>query len=99
MTIEALLFQALNGLASASSLFLVGVGLSLIFGVSRIVNMAHGSLYMLGIYIAYSIATKAGGMLGFIPYGRVAGAVITTVLLAVASAVTVIVGIDFKQYG
>ena len=41
----------------------------------------------------------AGGMLGFIPYGRVAGAVITTVLLAVASAVTVIVGIDFKQYG
>jgi branched-chain amino acid transport system permease protein len=65
MSPEALIFQALNGLASASSLFFVGAGLSLIFGVSRIVNIAHGSLYMLGIYIAYSIATKVGGGLGF----------------------------------
>ncbi len=65
MSFDALLFQALNGLASASGLFFVGAGLSLIFGVSRIVNIAHGSLYMLGIYIAYSIATKVGGGLGF----------------------------------
>jgi len=65
MTIEALLFQALNGLAAASGLFFLGAGLSLIFGVSRIVNIAHGSLYMLGIYIAYSIATKVGGGIGF----------------------------------
>ena len=61
MSFDAFLFQALNGLASASGLFFVGAGLSLIFGVSRIVNIAHGSLYMLGIYIAYSIATKVGG--------------------------------------
>ena len=65
MTLDAILFQALNGLAAASGLFFVGAGLSLIFGVTRIVNMAHGSLYMLGIYIAYSIATKVGGGLGF----------------------------------
>ena len=65
MSLDAFLFQALNGLASASGLFFVGAGLSLIFGVSRIVNIAHGSLYMLGIYIAYSIATKVGGGLGF----------------------------------
>jgi branched-chain amino acid transport system permease protein len=65
MTVEAFLFQALNGLAAASGLFFVGAGLSLIFGVSRIVNIAHGSLYMLGIYIAYSIATKVGGGIGF----------------------------------
>ena len=65
MTLDALLFQALNGLAAASGLFFVGAGLSLIFGVSRIVNIAHGSLYMLGIYIAYSIATKVGGGIGF----------------------------------
>ena len=65
MTLEALLVQALNGLASASGLFFVGAGLSLIFGVSRIINLAHGSLYMLGIYIAYSIATKVGGAIGF----------------------------------
>jgi branched-chain amino acid transport system permease protein len=48
------LIQLLNGLAAASSLFLVSAGLSLIFGVTRIVNFAHGSLYMLGLYIAYS---------------------------------------------
>jgi branched-chain amino acid transport system permease protein len=65
MRFDALLFQALNGLAAASGLFFVGAGLSLIFGVTRIVNIAHGSLYMLGIYIAYSIATKVGGGLGF----------------------------------
>src|SRR5262245_29698182 len=65
MTLDALLFQALNGLAGASGLFMLGAGLSLIFGVTRVVNIAHGSLYMLGIYIAYSIATKVGGGLGF----------------------------------
>jgi ABC-type branched-subunit amino acid transport system permease subunit len=65
MTFSSFLFQAVNGLSSASGLFLVAAGLSLIFGVTRIVNIAHGSLYMLGIYIAYSIATKLGGALGF----------------------------------
>jgi branched-chain amino acid transport system permease protein len=49
------LIQLLNGLASASSLFLVASGLSIIFGVMRIVNFAHGSFYMLGAYIAYSL--------------------------------------------
>ena len=47
--------QLLNGLAGASSLFLVAAGLSLIFGVTRIVNFAHGSLMMLGAYIAYRL--------------------------------------------
>ncbi len=65
MTVQSVLFQALNGLASASGLFLVGAGLSLIFGVTRIINIAHGSLYMLGIYLAYTIATAVGGGLGF----------------------------------
>src|SRR5271157_767112 len=65
MSLEALLFQALNGLAAASSLFLVGAGLSLIFGVTRIINIAHGSFYMLGLYLAYSCATAVGGALGF----------------------------------
>ncbi|MGB8897662.1 MAG: ABC transporter permease [Pseudolabrys sp.] len=65
MTFSAFLFQALNGLSTASSLFFVAVGLSLIFGVSHIINIAHGSLYMLGTYIAYSFATHIGGALGF----------------------------------
>src|SRR6266851_1833029 len=65
MTLQALLFQALNGLASASGLFFVAAGLSLIFGVTRIVNIAHGSLYMLGTYLAYTLATRVGVGLGF----------------------------------
>src|SRR5436305_13867953 len=65
MSLEAILFQALNGLAAASSLFFVGAGLSLIFGVTRIINIAHGSFYMLGLYLAYTLATKIGGVLGF----------------------------------
>ncbi len=60
MTLSTLLVQALNGLAEASSLFLVAVGLSLIFGVSRIVNFAHGSLYMLGLYAAWSLVQAWG---------------------------------------
>src|SRR5713226_7399421 len=65
MTLEALLFQALNGLAAASSLFFVGAGLSLIFGVTRIINIAHGSFYMLGLYLAARFATKLAGGVGF----------------------------------
>ncbi len=58
---SSVVIQFLNGLASASTLFLIAVGLSLIFGVTRIVNFAHGSLYMLGIYVAYSFITGLGG--------------------------------------
>jgi branched-chain amino acid transport system permease protein len=65
MNLEGLVLQALNGLASASGLFLVAAGLSLIFGVTRIINIAHGSLYMLGTYIAVALATAVGGGLGF----------------------------------
>ena len=65
MTLNSFLFQALNGLSAASVLFLVSVGLSLIFGVTRIINIAHGSLYMVGTYLAYSFATKIGGVIGF----------------------------------
>jgi branched-chain amino acid transport system permease protein len=65
MNLEGLAFQAVNGLASAAGLFFVAAGLSLIFGVTRIVNIAHGSLYMLGTYIAVSLATAIGGVLGF----------------------------------
>src|ERR1700749_1590983 len=65
MSLNAFLFQGVNGLPTASGLFLVAAGLSLIFGVSRIINIAHGSLYMLGTYIAYTFATRIGGALGF----------------------------------
>src|SRR3954452_10760702 len=61
MSLAALFVQLLNGLAGASTLFLIAAGLSLIFGVTRIVNFAHGSLFMLGSYIAYSLITRIGG--------------------------------------
>ncbi len=82
MNLNAFVFQAVNGLSSASGLFLVAVGLSLIFGVTRIVNIAHGSLYMLGTYIAYSVATKIGGALGF--WG---GIVLTAILVGILGAI------------
>ncbi len=53
-----LVVQFLTGLASASSLFLVAAGLTVIFGVTRVVNFAHGSLFMLGAYIGWSILTR-----------------------------------------
>ncbi len=64
MDFASLTVQALNGLASASSLFLVASGLSLIFGVTRIVNFAHGSFFMLGLYLAYSLTDFLGARLG-----------------------------------
>ena len=57
--------QLLTGLANAAALFLVASGLSLIFGVTRIVNFAHGSLYMLGAFIGYSLMQVLPGMFGF----------------------------------
>lgn len=67
MSLSGLLVQLLNGLASASSLFLVSVGLSLIFGVTRTINFAHGSFYMLGLYAAYSLVGYLGEHIGFWP--------------------------------
>ncbi len=52
---DLLLAQLLTGLAYASTLFLVAAGLTIIFGVTRVVNFAHGSLYMLGAYLGYTI--------------------------------------------
>src|SRR5215510_1765053 len=81
MSLDALLFQALNGLATAAGLFFVAAGLSLIFGVTRIVNIAHGSFYMLGAYLAATIANRMGDALGF--WG---GIVATALLLGLIGA-------------
>jgi branched-chain amino acid transport system permease protein len=86
MNLEGLAFQAINGLASASGLFFVAAGLSLIFGVTRTINMAHGSLYMLGTYIAVTLATTVGGAFGFWG-GIVASAIIVGLIGAVIEIV------------
>ncbi|MES1976846.1 MAG: ABC transporter permease [Pseudomonadota bacterium] len=67
MSFSGFIVQLLNGLAGASSLFFVAAGLSLIFGVTRIVNFAHGSFFMVGIYIAYTMVSKLGNGIGFWP--------------------------------
>jgi branched-chain amino acid transport system permease protein len=53
--------QLLNGLMEGMMLFLIASGLTLIFGISRIVNFAHGSLYMLGAFLAYQLMPMFGG--------------------------------------
>ncbi|WP_118133033.1 ABC transporter permease [Oceanicella sp. SM1341] len=60
-----LIAQLLTGLANAAALFLVASGLSLIFGVTRIVNFAHGSFYMLGAYIGLTLMNILPGHVGF----------------------------------
>ncbi|HHI82490.1 MAG TPA: branched-chain amino acid ABC transporter permease, partial [Rhizobiales bacterium] len=80
--------QVLAGLANASALFLVASGLSLIFGVTRIVNFAHGSLYMLGAYIAWSMMQILTGAVGF--WASVAIAGIATGLIGMAIEMTIL---------
>ncbi len=62
---EFFVVQFLTGLASASSLFLAASGLSIIFGVTRILNFAHGAFYMLGAYLAVTLTGQWSGPLGF----------------------------------
>ena len=61
MTPALVLTQVLTGLAGASSLFLVAAGLTVIFGVTRVVNFSHGSLAMLGAYVGWSVLTRLPG--------------------------------------
>lgn len=73
----AVALPLLNGLAYAAFLFLLSAGLNLIFGVMRVVNFAHGSLAMIGAYVAFA---AAGGITGRFWVGLVAGALVMLVL-------------------
>jgi len=89
--LELLPIHILNSLLYASTLFLIAGGLSLIYGVMRIVNLAHGSLYALGAYVtAWTIGQLAGGappvtLYALLPVGAIAvaavGAIIEPTLL------------------
>lgn len=59
-TISFLVVQFLNGLAYSLLLFLVAAGLSLIFGLMNVVNLAHGAFYMFGAYLGMSVARVTG---------------------------------------
>src|SRR6201994_2562031 len=75
--------QFLTELASAASLFLVASGLSIIFGVTRIVNFAHGAFYMLGAYVAFTLTERFSGAFGFW------GGVVASALIVAAVGVIV----------
>jgi branched-chain amino acid transport system permease protein len=57
MTTKYLIFMLVNGLSQGMLLFIIASGLTLVFGVLRVINFAHGSLYMIGAFIAYSLST------------------------------------------
>ncbi len=83
------LVQFLSGLATAATLFLVSSGLTIVFGVTRIVNFAHGSFYMLGAYLAWTLVTALPrGHLGF--WGGVLGAAVLVGLLGAAVEVALL---------
>ena len=70
------LIQAFNGISYGALLFLVGAGLSLIFGVMRIVNLAHGAYFLWGGYIALSVIWATGSWALSLPLAALAVAVI-----------------------
>ncbi len=56
MTKEFYLFMLINGLSQGMLLFIIASGLTIVFGVLRVINFAHGSLYMIGAFLAYSVS-------------------------------------------
>lgn len=60
MTPAAIAIQLLNGLQYGLLLFLIAAGLTLIFGILGVINLAHGSFYMIGAYLAYWLSEKTG---------------------------------------
>ncbi|HYM48130.1 MAG TPA: branched-chain amino acid ABC transporter permease, partial [Burkholderiaceae bacterium] len=84
---DLFLGQLIAGLSYGSTLFLVSAGLTLIFGVTRVVNFAHGSLYMIGAYLAYTITTY----LSATPFGFFGGVLLAALGVAIVGAVLEIV--------
>ena len=76
MNLNFWLIQTFNGISYGALLFLVGSGLSLIFGVMRIVNLAHGSYFLLGGYVALTVIWTTGSWLLAIPVAALAIALV-----------------------
>ncbi len=79
MDLTTFLIQCLNSLQYGLLLFLVASGLSLIFGIMGVINLAHGSFYMMGSYMAYALAPIVGSSFG----GGFFATLLVGVLLAV----------------
>ncbi|HWL73939.1 MAG TPA: branched-chain amino acid ABC transporter permease, partial [Burkholderiaceae bacterium] len=64
MDLATFLIQCLNAVQYGLLLFLVASGLTLIFGIMGVINLAHGSFYMIGAYMAYALAPMIGATVG-----------------------------------
>ncbi|MGO4278310.1 amino acid/amide ABC transporter membrane protein 1, HAAT family [Cupriavidus sp. OV038] len=71
MDIVSFLIQCLNSVQYGLLLFLVASGLTLIFGIMGVINLAHGSFYMLGAYLAFTLASLTGNLFIALPLGIV----------------------------
>ena len=80
MDVYTFLIQLLNGVQYGLLLFLVASGLTLIFGIMGIINLAHGSFYMIGAYMEFSLASLTGSLLVAIVVGSVLSVVLGIVL-------------------
>jgi branched-chain amino acid transport system permease protein len=93
MSGDAIFLQLMTGLSRASVLFIVAAGLSLVFGALRIVNIAHGSFYMLGAFLAVTVAGAIDGTAGFL----VALLVVPLIVAAIAGLAEI--GVLRRLYG
>lgn len=93
-----ILATVIDGLVYGSWLFLIAVGLTLIYGVMKILNMAHGSLYALG---AYAAASAAGAWLanGYSPYGSYLVLIVAAILIGTLSGILIERGLLHFMYG
>ena len=80
MDVYSFLIQLLNGLQYGLLLFLVASGLTLIFGIMGIINLAHGSFYMIGAYMAFSLSSLTGSLFLAIVVGIVLSIALGVVL-------------------
>ena len=80
MTLSSFLAQTLNGLQYGLLLFLISSGLTLIFGVLGVINLAHGSLYMIGAYAAFVVARATGSLWIALPAALLGGVVLGSLL-------------------
>jgi branched-chain amino acid transport system permease protein len=81
MDLATFLIQCLNAVQYGLLLFLVASGLTLIFGIMGVINLAHGSFYMIGAYMAYGLAPWVEGWLGGGFFATLAVGVVLSVLL------------------
>ena len=80
MDIATFCIQLLNAVQYGLLLFLIAAGLTLIFGIMGIVNLAHGSFYMVGAYLAWSLSTHLGSLWLAIPVGVVLSVILGMLL-------------------